>query len=351
MHSRDPAKDKTQFRQEIDAILDGTSKDHRPKDRLDFSGFVFPEAYFEGQTFTFDAHFTWATFIGYAHFTLATFIQDAIFFRAKFIQDAIFSRTTFTQNADFTWATFTQNAIFDRTVFGPRGAAPTAANPSPAVANFASTQFEKPALVRFYQVNKQSSQGLRARFVDCEIEQMSFVDVNWHKQAGRMVLQNELDVTAPPGPEEAKERVRNYDLAEDCFIGAMEMRRLDPAAPWFSRAAVTLYRWASSYGSSYVRAVAVLGILLLAFGLLFALPWTDLHVKGPAQTAGPSWVLEAVKVAGRGLFHSLEVATFRPDTAYVTTKLFGRLLGIFESVVVPSQLALLLLALRRRFRR
>jgi len=206
------------------------------------------------------------------------------------------------------------------------------------------------------------------------------VDVNWHKQAGRMVLQNELDVTAPRGPGEAKgtegqkkkrptetryelvavvyrqlvnnfERVRNYDLAEDCFIGAMEMRRLDPAAPWFSRAAVTLYRWASSYGSSYVRAAAVLGILLLAFGLLFALPWTDLHVKGPAQTASPSWVLETVKVAGRGLFHSLEVATFRSDTAYVTTKLFGRLLGIFESVVVPSQLALLLLALRRRFRR
>lgn len=80
MHSRDPNKDKQLFRQEIDAILNDTSRHHRPTGRFDFREFVFPEADFGGTTFT-----RVAVFMG------TTFTQDADFSDAKFARYAHFS--------------------------------------------------------------------------------------------------------------------------------------------------------------------------------------------------------------------------------------------------------------------
>src|SRR5437870_12104741 len=62
MHCAETTKNPVEFRQEIDAILAGTSADHRPKHRFDFTGFVFPEADLSRATFTQDAYFSGATF-------------------------------------------------------------------------------------------------------------------------------------------------------------------------------------------------------------------------------------------------------------------------------------------------
>jgi uncharacterized protein YjbI with pentapeptide repeats len=112
MHSRDRRKDAAAFRKEIDAILAGTSPDHRPTDRFDFSRFVFPEADFRGATFTQNASFSAATFTQNAYFSKATFTQAADFRGATFNQNADFSEARFTQNAYFRGATFTQDAGF-----------------------------------------------------------------------------------------------------------------------------------------------------------------------------------------------------------------------------------------------
>src|SRR2546426_3242540 len=77
MHCRE-AKDPVQFRQEIDAMLGGTSVHHRPKDKFDFTQFVFPEADFSQTTFTQDANFSGAKFTQDANFS-ATFTQHATF--------------------------------------------------------------------------------------------------------------------------------------------------------------------------------------------------------------------------------------------------------------------------------
>lgn len=388
-------------------------------EEVNFESATFKDkSYFDGVTFSQQARLHRVTFNQDARFGFATFMQDATFFMAKFVQvadfrgakfnrNAIFSGTpfssyanfedaTFSQKANFSWASFirgarflsaifSQAAVFYRTVFGLRadaGAAvtPPALDSSPAIADFSWARFEQPGLVQFLQVNKESPQRLQARFFNCNIEGLQFVDVNWYKEGGRLVLQDELDITQPFPPQEQGqkqaeehktkpegpyevvatvyrqlvnnfEKVRAYDLAEDCSIGAMEMRRLDPAQPWFLRFVVTLYRWASNYGSSYVRAVSVLGILLLGFGLLFALPWAGIEARGTSTGESPSPALEIAKTLGRGLFHSLEVATFQRETLLTTTTWFGRLLAILQNVLVPAQLALLLLALRRRFRR
>src|SRR2546422_8937073 len=69
MHHRETTKDPLQFRQEIDAILAGTSADHRPKDKFDFTQFVFPETNFSRAKFTQHAYFSSASFTQHAYFS------------------------------------------------------------------------------------------------------------------------------------------------------------------------------------------------------------------------------------------------------------------------------------------
>src|SRR5437899_1044366 len=121
MHCRETTKDPLQFRQEIDAILGGTSTNHRPKDGFDFTGFVFFEANFSGEYFTQNHDFSFATFTQKANFFRAVFSKNANvnanFSEAHFIQDADFSFVDFAEKADFSGATFTQKANFLRAPF------------------------------------------------------------------------------------------------------------------------------------------------------------------------------------------------------------------------------------------
>ncbi len=117
MHSKDLNKNKVEFRQEIDAILRGQSERHRPKDRFDFSRFVFPGARFAGVTFTQEAEFTGASFAQDADFRGATFTEEAHFYLATFIRDAEFAEATFTQEAHFGEVSFGRVANFARATF------------------------------------------------------------------------------------------------------------------------------------------------------------------------------------------------------------------------------------------
>ena len=150
------------------------------------------------------------------------------------------------------------------------------------------------------------------------------------------------------------ERTRNYELAEDCSIGAMEMKRRDPTQPRLGRWALGVYRWASLYGSSYTRALAVLIILLfVVFGPAFALPWAGLERAATEEIMSPkaSGWLQVAEDFQAAMLHSLEVATFQRNRLHVPSGYFGRVVSALETVVIPAQLALLLLARRRRFRR
>lgn len=316
LHSRNPQKDLRQFNSYIETKL--------AHEDFNFSQVFFPDP---------------------ADFSLGT-LNNAHFFGAQFMGRVNFARVEFTGDGDFRVARFAGAADFSSAKFA-------------GIANFIGATFEQPARVRFYQVNKDSAQGLRARFRNCDgIEGVRFEDVYWHRQRGRMVLQDELDVREGKSKDYELvaiayrrlvnnfEKVRAYDLAEDCFCGAMEMRRLDPAEPLFRRAVVTLYRWASYYGSSYQRAFCVLLIFLLLFAAFFV--QAGLRPYG-APASAPD--LCGWKALWAGFVHSLQVATFQRITRYVTSGDFGQLVAVLENILMPAQLALLLLALRRRFRR
>ncbi|MEK9142886.1 MAG: hypothetical protein AAB308_17670 [Nitrospirota bacterium] len=378
MHSRDPDKDAGAFRTEIDAILAGNSSFHRSVERFDFRGFAFPKydfsvkvfnkwVDFRGSVFAQEAEFRFTRFSQGADFCEATFTKGADFRTANFIKWAGFRRARFIMGGDFRKVTFSEEGDLSRSVFGPGNGGPTETQESEsAVADFRGATFLKPELVRFLQVNRNGGNGLRARFVNCLIKGVRFEDVHWHRESGRMVLQDELDRLANAGDAASYEQVaaayrrfvinfdetKQYELAEDCMIGAMETKRRDPShflfskwlRPYYERCSwlrrlgeqvsvTNLYRLASNYGSSYVLAFWVLLLLLIVFALLLTL-------AGVTCTLVPE-----------GLIHSIEVATFQRQARYEVGNGLGWSLEHAERLLVAAQAALLLLALRRRFRR
>jgi hypothetical protein len=173
------------------------------------------------------------------------------------------------------------------------------------------------------------------------------------------------------------EKAKDYDLAEDCFCGVMEMKRLDPtrsivlrnqnfaAATASGRLArfilgkfsiLNLYRLASMYGSSYRRALVVLAMLLVSFGVLF--PFSGLRMTdeaGGTASAVFNWVLPThvgsfLRTLGSGLWASVEIATFQKKPTVEIIGKWGRRLAAAEVVAISGQVTLVLLALRRRFR-
>lgn len=421
MHSCDPNKDKDQFEEEVREILSRTSKYHRPKDRFDFSEFVFPLARFSevifaqkvvfsratflrvaffhpetlsgkvdftGATFSQEVDFTGATFLqepllvsttfcqkadfSGARFTQkvifmgATFSQDVLFTGATFSQEALFAGVTFSQKADFSKATFSLGAFFHGATFSQK--ADFLRSVFADVADFRRARFEQPTQTRFLQVNRGSSQGLHARFAACNVEAVQFVDVHWYRQDGRMVLQDELDLTTAPRGIEAPsyelvaiayrqlvnnfDKERAYDLADECWRGIMELKRRDPAQSRVTKAVVALYRSASDYGNNYQQA---LGVLVRPILLWFAIGFGILYLVGGLQpntkTSFPSSAYSVWNAGQVGLVHSLEVATFQRDPLYIPATLWSWFVERLEQVFVPAQLSLFLLALRRRFRR
>ncbi len=87
-------------------------------------------------------------------------------------------------------------------------------------ADFSGATFKKLEAVRFVHVHTKGP-GLRARFLDCEVEQVRLLDVNWHRKDGRLVLLDEKDALCAGAGHEAAavvypqlvknfERVRAY---------------------------------------------------------------------------------------------------------------------------------------------
>ena len=345
MHSRDPDKDTEAFLTEVEAIL-------QREEEHDFEGFVFPPKVVFKATFTQDAYFIGATFTQDA--------KDANIFEAR---DAYFSGATFTQDADFSGATFTQAVDFRLATFTE-------------TVNFRRVHFADPARVRFVELNKGAPSGLRLLLRDTQIEGAQFIDVNWQRQRGRLMLEDEtLARDSGEGHEQTAaiyrqlvntfEGARAYDLAEEAAVGAMEMRRLNPENFPFGRSMrgrnwyrnsllrglgerfslVNLYRGVSEYGTNYARAGRVLLLLLILFAAAYALPQS-----GFTGSAVVGW-RSAIEV---GVVHSLEIATFqrpRPRKHESVRPFVGFALETAQILLIPAQTAMFLFAVRRRFRK
>jgi uncharacterized protein YjbI with pentapeptide repeats len=387
-----------------------------------FSGASFlDEASFSGATFTQDAHFEEAIFAQDSSFDRATFSQDAHFNGARFTPGADFFEATFTHAADFSRATFTQDVFFGSAKFlGGASFRETqfrrdgAQAPGPV---FSLAQFSHPEAVVFYKTYLG-----QALFHNCDVSRLTFSSVEWRRREGRgkrMVFEEVVDLSHESAnalkPTEGSPDERDYGLIADLYqqlkknydekkdywtagdfhYGEMEMRRLssrtrNPVARWLHSHAglVAWYKYVSQYGESYLRPVAWIVGVLLAFALLF--PIVGLHYdpsRGSRQVTGgrapspsqpesaslsgessPAIVLTyrhpihrpddaskplkaELRLFGNSCVTALDIAAFQKERVYEPAYPWGRLLILLEMILTSTLFALFLLAVRRQFRR
>ncbi|MCL6481210.1 MAG: pentapeptide repeat-containing protein [Firmicutes bacterium] len=391
MHSDDPNKPWNEFWQEIKNILAGNSR-HCPSTIYDFRGFVFTQ---------------------YADFRRATFNQNAYFIRATFNHNADFSWATFQKNTgfaltnvagvlDFRWVTIGNECtvllhrvnteaqsglqlrllgtLADRIRFEdvrweqrPGGGLILQDERDLAYPNQVATHeliadaYRR--LVNNFERARQYEWAEEAVFGEMEMRRRNperFPLVRWSHAEGNGPLPR------------FRRRIGQYARK---FYG-LDKKEPSPnqaeQGPWWQRGTRKLWHWVqrgarwlgehvsfsylyfllSRYGISYRRAIVSLCVLLLLFAALFT--WAGVRPREADAGIVISWSRawqqpkrwsQMKRAFWAGLMTTLETATLQREPAYRPANDAGRLLAVGVLVAIPGQLALLLLALRRRFRR
>ena len=336
-----------------------------------------------------------ANFSGYTSFDLAQFNELVSFRRANFLSDAQFNLTNFSSDLDFVGTVFAQNvqfisskfletskvsfnktkfqntvnfrsAIFagyitfegdlgENMLFGEIGK-------TKAVLDLQNVRLEKPERISFYRV-----QLLPNWFVNIDSRKIIFIDVVWENLSNNFANENlfaELKNLEKRGMEKPKQlfRIACRQLAENAennnrYEEASNFRRMAMETEWFERkeklkakpenfldffrqvrdiSIYGLYRFSSSYGERWGRAFIWFVLICPVFALLFYLFGT--FEKAVLQTFGDY------------LAYSLQVMTLqRPEPKPLG--FWTNIIYTMELVLAPVQLALLALAIRRKFMR
>jgi uncharacterized protein YjbI with pentapeptide repeats len=358
----------------------------------EFSG----EAYFSSATFSGNAVFSFVTFSGKAIFEYATFSGNAYFGStfdgeadfgmATFYGDAYFPKTTFSGEAIFEYATFSGKATFSSAKFSGN-------------AYFICLLICEVTRVKFQKVNLS-----KASFLDTDLEQLTFRDVEWHSQRKEeqkkknalwqkaiqfflpnreIALWDEFRVLEKDEEERdyAKiaenyrqlilnyERKRDFEKADQFITGDMEVRRKrlgvgkqgwrKKAYEWFN--GFNVYRILSNYGTSYWIALTALLLLFLAFSGVFMysgvnrlnmgayesvvnydlFPLSDLQFVGWKQLG---------KDIQQTMSYSLSILPFQRAEQYRPFGVLTRAVKAVAVLLIYAQIAIFLLAIRRRFR-
>lgn len=310
------------------------------------------------------------TIFGECSFADGRFEGAAAFSECRFGASAVFAGVVFSSDADFSKSVFSGLVSFKSAVCAGRfDFSNTQLVHEGAVADFEGVKFEDRSRVHFIGANAGTEFGLCLRLRNTELDKVRFDGVNWRREHGRIVLQDEIDertsrTVSPTAVASAYRRLlmnfeqsRANEEAEDCLWGLMEMRRRG-ARSSFTVLILTVYRWASFYGSSPLRGVFVLlALVLVLFPAAYLIPAAGLQISAPATSAtglvprAQGWGGYAASVIRPAVLHSLEVATFRSNQWFITSRSFGYAISMVETAMVSGQLALTLLAFRRRFGR
>jgi hypothetical protein len=233
----------------------------------------------------------------------------------------------------------------------------------------------------------------RASFLYTDLENVRFRGVTWGQTRAKLplrilhrrVLWDEKrlrSAEATPGLHEAvaqnyremvlnSERKRDFELAEDFHIGEMEVRRLSRGAEhkkravrvlrqWFN--AFGVYRLLSAYGCGYWHAFFVLAALVLTIAALFMFTGvapTDAIRAVSAEPirhrlgfgGAPVSLPRLANDYGACIVHTLTLLTFQRDRAFMPVGAMGYLLQSLATVLLAGQGAMVLLAIRRNFKR
>lgn len=217
---------------------------------------------------------------------------------------------------------------------------------------------------------------LDCSFLHTNIGKAVLINVKWHREDkwyrhNRNMIYNEIraknDKSTPADEYEYIAEIyrqlkvnyedkRDFIEAGDFGYGQMEMKR--KSLTGFTKAFCSLYKWFSGYGEMPGLAAVWLLFFLLLFPLAYM--FNGITPKSPTSKltkihydlslALPGFG-EAVDDFGGAFVHTLQVATIQKDKAYQSCDHPGRGLEILEVILFPVQLTLLVLAMKRKFRR
>ncbi|MFN8523318.1 MAG: pentapeptide repeat-containing protein [Chloroflexota bacterium] len=358
-----------------------------PSALLDYRGFNFPS--FDSawrQDFLRDVNFDHATFSGDVNFGFAKFHSDVSFENATFTGLARFNYTKIRGNASFEGATFQGNASFELAMFGGDASFDFATIETRlafggetfgATVSFRSLVVHEKANISFrwledlvYEGHRGPVDLTRSSFLHTNIEKFEFGAARWQDRPEWWGLRHTTrclsdEFSHDPGEllgvsqnyaqlvlnHQAK---RDYEAAEDFHIGEMECRRKalgaswPPFTKWLRRRLLNsyiIYRTLSNYGSSWPRALfwLLLAIVGFAGGVWLTGGLTDLR---PGATSGT-----VVTDYESALLYIASIAAFQRDRFYEPTTTAGRWIASGAAFAILGQFALVLFALRRRFKR
>ena len=370
---------------------------------FDFSGVYFPgsfsffgqhfrfEAKFEGAVFASDVDFGEAIFDEGADFSRALFKGDATFFiaqlkgpvdfgSAEFHKRAVFNSTRFFEDALFTFAVFNGETDFQRASFG--GLLTLDFVVVKDTLTFALIQDYKQeqgfgvdgALwmsgARIDHPENVSFQSLSLRpswFVNVDVRKFNFIEVDWKELSHarfRYDIRDDiaylekssveipyrlLSITYRQLANNAEESHRYRQASIFRYFSMDVLRREDPSF----RAVLSLDWWywfASGYGELAGRALLILLLLIFLFGCAYLIVGfsrsTDKIRSAPTAdvTGAP------IRPVSAAFLYSSEVLTLqKPEPKPLTAS--ARILVTLETILGPTQLALLALAIRRKFMR
>jgi hypothetical protein len=232
----------------------------------------------------------------------------------------------------------------------------------------------------------------QASFLDTNLERIHFRDVKWPRKGRRQVLWDEFPheggrTDYEKVAENYRQLVLNYeakrdfDTAEDFHIGEMEMRRKkkgkqagDEAAKakwlgmkllwrcWGVINGYSIYKFLSNYGTSYLQGFLVLLVGLILFSGIFLytglkpskeyvgrlLPINyELCLYTTCQRA--SW--QKVDDSASAFLFTLSLLTFQKERLYEPANKWTQFWMYFAVLFMAGQTALVLFAIRRRFKR
>jgi uncharacterized protein YjbI with pentapeptide repeats len=304
---------------------------------------------------------------GTADFSYCVFESNATFSYCHFDSKASFQDATFEGRSTFLVGKFVDEVVFTNAEFAKE-------------ARFLGTAHDRLFISRVWFRFVKAPSGLvfedvdlsATTFLTTDLEHVTFTNVTWFRQGQRRALIDERPTSRDRRADSANrqwaserlaenyrqlvinhERKRDYPAASDFHVGEMETLRRRKRFPLNLYA---VYRVASTYGTSYARAFAVLVCLVIAFAAAFMV--SGIYVRDqPARLIKYSFSSQSSLPSPATFLRDLREAVlfvlslFGRDRFYEPFGWESRLLASAAIFLLTSQGALLLLAIRRQFGR
>lgn len=339
---------------------------------------TFLQCFFEGPLFFpnaeffSDALFNGCFFGDHTVFSEVKFHNDAHFNTCHFAREAFFVRTHFHQNADLCGATFMGASNFRNATFGGRAGFNSATVEKSlwfAGATFSPDDRTEGQIVDFRNVIVAESASVvceetrlqKALFGNSSLLRWQFKRVRWPMIGLRECVFDELSTKEKPNLAVLRDTYRDlrlnyegqhdYVTAGEFHIGEMEVRHSQERG--LARLLTRGYGLSSRYGEDYRRS----GIVLLVMWILFVSAYAicGLELKGVPEVIrfSPSFSLSFLRESGFydvALFSLYGFILRFPENSQPATSL-GKIIQVVQLLFGPLQLALTILAIRRKYKK